>query len=106
LLADAHRAQNRLAGRTYADRGDPVRILSKRPEMAERKRKMEAVEMQTYHKIFATGKLKAFLDARASGASQEILKKLSAEALDEQKEQRTSAAPHLSLVSHNPDFEG
>lgn len=66
---------------------------------------MEAIEMRTHYKIFASGALKKFLDARASGASREILMKLSEEAQEEQRTAAKPAAPRLSLVSHNPDVE-
>jgi hypothetical protein len=53
---------------------------------------MKTIEMKTTNLIYASGKLKAFLDARASGsASKDLLMQLSAEALAEQEVDRFRA---------------
>jgi hypothetical protein len=56
--------------------------------------------MHIINVIYATGALRKFLDARAQGASPELLTKLSAESLSEMEELelRSSARPHLRLV--------
>jgi hypothetical protein len=46
--------------------------------------------MQTVHMIYATGALKKFLDARAQGASKEVLTQFSADALVEQEAERAN----------------
>jgi hypothetical protein len=64
---------------------------------------METIEMKTYYKIHAPPALQKFLDARAAGASEDVLRALSDEALAEQEAERAtqakSSVPHLRLVT-------
>jgi len=61
------------------------------------------IEMKMIGKIYASGKLKAFLDARTQGASKEILMQLSADALAEQEVDRKTGT--LALRTH-PEERG
>ena len=58
--------------------------------------------MQSFNKIYATGALKAFLQARAQGASRKSLMQLGAAALLESEEERAAkpapTPPRLRLI--------
>jgi hypothetical protein len=64
---------------------------------------MDAIKMKTSYKIYASGKLKAFLNARASGAPKELLMQLSAESLAEQEARLM--APKTTLDEGVIDFQ-
>jgi hypothetical protein len=65
---------------------------------------MKTMEMKTINVIYASGTLKKFLDARASGAPKELLMKLSAESLAEQEADR-SRMPRTTLDEVVIDFQ-
>jgi hypothetical protein len=85
-------------GSNNARSGQPDPHLPKRGDV-------KSIEMKTTNVIYASGKLKAFLDARASGsASKELLMQLSADALAEQEADR-SRMPRTTLDEVVIDFQ-
>jgi hypothetical protein len=66
---------------------------------------MNTIEMKTINVIYASGALKKFLDARAQGASRELLMQLSADSLAELDVERSKVpARRTNLADVVIDF--
>lgn len=64
---------------------------------------MQTVDMKMLNKIHASGALKQFLDARATGASKEALAELGERAMAEQEAERRSRPADLRLRIETPE---